>query len=42
MFDLAGTTISWGTINWTINLGSDVTDDFLGIANNVEPPTVST
>ena len=35
MFNLAGTSVSWGTINWTINLGSDVTDDFLEIANNV-------
>ncbi len=40
MFDTTGATIDWGTVNWTINLGSDVTEDFLGIPNNAGDDSV--
>lgn len=38
MFDTSGATVDWGTVNWTINLGSDagglVADDSLFVDNS--------
>jgi Ca2+-binding RTX toxin-like protein len=34
MYDAAGETYSWGSINWTISLGDDIDADFLWIDNS--------